>query len=33
MKDIFNDYYNKKKDIENYSSVEYVAHGSWPRAR
>jgi len=26
MKQIFNDYYNKEKDIKNYNGVEYVAY-------
>ena len=26
MKAIFNEYYNKEKDIKNYNGVEYVAY-------
>jgi phosphoribosyl 1,2-cyclic phosphodiesterase len=26
MKQLFNDYYNKEKDIKNYNGVEYVAY-------
>ena len=26
MKQLFNDYYNKEKDIKNYNGVEYVVY-------
>ena len=26
MKQLFNEYYNKEKDIKNYNGVEYVAY-------
>ncbi len=26
MKRLFNDYYNKEKDVKNYNGVEYVAY-------
>ena len=26
MKQLFNDYYNKEKDIKNYNGVEFVAY-------